>query len=95
MKKIRRFLLGAAVVMLMPLYSWAGPVDINTADAETLAAELEGVGLSKAQAIVQYRTVNGPFQSADELVEVKGIGSRTIEMNQDNILLNPAKNRSK
>ena len=87
MNGLRRFLVGAAVVLLMPLYSWAGPVNINTADAQTLAAELEGVGLSKAQAIVQYRKTNGPFQSAAELVEVKGIGTRTVEINRDNILV--------
>ena len=91
MNRIRRLLLGAAVILLMPLYSWAGPVNINTADAEKLAAELDGIGLSKAQAIVDYRTDNGPFQSADELVEVKGIGARTVEMNQGNILLQTPK----
>lgn len=95
MNKIRRMLLGAAVVLLMPLYSWGGPVNINTADAETLAAELDGVGMSKAQAIVQYRSENGPFQSAAELVEVKGIGERTMQMNKGNILVQPAKNSSK
>jgi competence protein ComEA len=95
MNKIRRILLGAAVVLLMPLYSWAGPVNINTADAETIAAELDGVGLSKAQAIVQYRSENGPFQSAEELVEVKGIGDRTVEMNQGNIRIQPAGKSSK
>ena len=95
MNRFTRFLLGAAVVLLMPLHSWAGPVDINTADAETLAAELEGIGLSKAQAIVQYRSTNGPFQSADELVEVKGIGARTVEMNEDNILVQAPRKSSK
>jgi len=95
MNRFTRLLLGAAVVLLMPLYSWAGPVNINTADAETLAAELNGVGLSKAQAIVQYRTTNGPFQSAEELVEVKGIGARTVEMNQDNILVQAPRKSSK
>ncbi len=95
MTRFTRLLLGAAVVLLMPLYSWAGPVNINTADAETLAAELDGIGLSKAQAIVQYRTTNGPFQSADELVEVKGIGARTLEMNQGNILVQAPRKSSK
>lgn len=95
MNRFTRLLLGAAVVLLMPLYSWAGPVNINTADAETLAAELNGIGLSKAQAIVQYRTTNGPFQSAEELVEVKGIGARTVEMNQDNILVQAPRKSSK
>ena len=95
MNRFTRLLLGAAVVLLMPLYSWAGPVNINTADAATLAAELDGIGLSKAQAIVQYRTTNGPFQSADELVEVKGIGARTLEMNQGNILVQAPRKSSK
>ncbi len=95
MNNIRRMLLGTAAVLLMPLYSWGGPVNINTADAETLAAELDGVGMSKAQAIVQYRSENGPFQSAAELVEVKGIGERTVQMNKGNILVQPAKKSSK
>ena len=86
MNAMRRLMIGTAV-LLMPLYSWAGPVNINTADAETLSTELEGVGISKAQAIVQYRQQNGPFKSAAELAEVKGIGERTVEINRDNILV--------
>ena len=39
-----------------PLWAFAGPVDINTADAETIAAELSGIGLAKAKEIVEYRT---------------------------------------
>jgi competence protein ComEA len=67
----------------------AGPVDVNTADAETLSAELEGIGMSKAIAIVEYREAHGPFKSPDELVLVKGIGERTIELNRENILVRP------
>ena len=95
MNGLRRFLVGAAVFVLMPLYSWAGQVNINTADADTLSAELEGIGLSKAQAIVQYRTANGPFKSAAELAEVKGIGARTVEINRDNILVQTPKKSAK
>ena len=95
MNGLKRILLSAAVVLLMPLYSWAGPVNINTADAATLSAELEGVGLSKAEAIVKYRETNGPFRSAEELVEVKGIGARTLEINRDNILVQAPRNPSK
>ena len=95
MNGIKQILIGAAVVLLMPLYSWAGPVNINTADAETLSAELEGVGLNKAEAIIQYRETNGPFRSASDLVEVKGIGERTVEINRDNILVQAPKNPSK
>ena len=55
------------------------PVNINKADAVTLAESLRGIGLKKAEAIVAYREANGPFRSVDELVNVKGIGERTLE----------------
>lgn len=63
----------------------ANPVDVNTADATTIARELKGVGLKRAQAIVEYRTRNGPFRSADELALVKGIGPKMIENNRADI----------
>ena len=43
--------------------------------------------LSKAEAIVAYRDENGQFKHADELVNVKGIGLRTVDINRDYILL--------
>ena len=55
------------------------PVNINTADAATLAGSLRGIGRSKAEAIVAYRDENGPFKSVDDLVNVKGIGAKTLE----------------
>lgn len=58
-------------------------VDINTADAATLAAGLNGIGAAKADAIVAYRTENGPFQSVEDLEKVKGIGAKTVELNRD------------
>lgn len=57
-------------------------VNINSADAEMLAASLKGVGLKKAEAIVQWRKKNGKFKSVDELALVKGIGESTIEKNR-------------
>jgi competence protein ComEA len=75
----------ALLVACMPLWAFAGPVDINTADAETISNELDGVGLTKAQAIVEYRKKHGPFKSAEDLSLVKGIGERTVELNKDNI----------
>lgn len=53
-------------------------VNINSADAEQLQA-LPGVGGVTAQRIVAFRSANGPFASVDELVKVKGIGSKTLE----------------
>lgn len=67
--------------------SLAGPVNVNSADAETLAAELEGIGITKARAIVAYRNANGPFTTVESLSEVTGVGERTVAINRNNILL--------
>ena len=79
---------------LVLAFANAAEVNINTADATAIATSLKGVGLSKAEAIVAYRDANGPFGHLDELVKVKGIGLRTVEINRDNIRLtsvNPGK----
>ena len=55
------------------------PVNLNTADAATLTRELKGIGATKAKAIIDYREEHGPFSSVDELLEVKGIGSATLD----------------
>jgi competence protein ComEA len=83
MKSLSKMLPLAAV--LFPLMTWAGPVNVNTADAETISAELKGIGMSKANAIIDYRKKHGPFKNADELSLVKGIGERTVEMNRADI----------
>lgn len=57
-------------------------VNINTAGAQMLSDILVGVGPAKAQAIIDYREQNGPFQSIDELVNVRGIGLATLERNR-------------
>lgn len=77
-----------AVLFSISVAATAGPVNVNTADAETLASELDGVGITKARAIVAYRNANGPFATAEALTEVTGIGARTVELNRNNILLN-------
>ena len=63
------------------------PVNVNTADAQTIADSLTGVGLSKAAAIVAYREAHGTFKHVDELVNVKGIGLKLIDKNRDYILV--------
>ena len=74
---------------LLPLWAFAGPVNVNTADAKTISEQLKGVGLAKAEAIVEYREKHGPFKSADDLSLVKGIGERTVELNRDDIRIGP------
>lgn len=61
------------------------PVDINTASAEVLAESINGVGLKRAQAIVQYREQHGAFSSVEQLAEVRGIGAKTVERNRDRL----------
>lgn len=60
------------------------PIDINTAAAEELQ-ELTGIGPALAQAIVDYRAEHGPFRSADELLEVSGIGEAKLGGIRDEI----------
>jgi competence protein ComEA len=62
-------------------------VNINAADAETLASSLRGVGEARALEIVRHRETYGPFASADELMDVKGIGQATLDRNRDLITL--------
>ena len=62
-------------------------IDINTASAEQLAEVLNGVGPAKSEAIVDYREQNGAFEHIDELVNVRGIGLRTVDKNRDLIEL--------
>ncbi|MFI8739609.1 ComEA family DNA-binding protein [Stutzerimonas zhaodongensis] len=66
----------------------AAPININSADAETLTRELKGIGATKAKAIVAYREAHGPFTSVDELLEVKGIGAATLEKNRTKLGVN-------
>lgn len=72
----------------------AEKVDINNADAATLDRVLDGVGPSKAEAIVAHRQKHGAFRSADELVEVKGIGLALVEANRDRITVGAGKARA-
>jgi len=85
MKKLSKFLTGISFLALS-LPSLAA-VNINTADAEAIKNELQGVGMQKAEAIVAYREANGAFKSVDELANVKGIGLKTVDKNRANILV--------
>ena len=62
-------------------------VNINTASAEELAEMLKGVGVKKAEAIVEYRDKYGAFSSVDDLSQVKGIGEATLRKNKERIAL--------
>jgi competence protein ComEA len=81
-------LIAALMLACLCLPAWANqPVNVNTASAEEIAENLKGIGLSKAQKIIEYRDANGAFGHVDELVNVKGIGVRTVDQNRGMILI--------
>lgn len=57
-------------------------ININSANAESIAKALKGVGLKKAEAIVDYRERYGEFAKLEELVAVKGIGKGILRKNE-------------
>jgi competence protein ComEA len=85
MSILRSILLLFSMLLAVSSQALAGQVDINTADAGTLASAIDGVGERKAQAIVVHRQKNGPFASVDELANVKGIGMKTVDSNRDTL----------
>lgn len=85
METIKKTIL--AVLLFVPVLLFAETVNINTADKESLMAAIQGVGEKRAEAIIAYREENGPFKSVEELSEVKGIGSTTIESNYENLTI--------
>jgi competence protein ComEA len=67
-------------------------ININTASAEQLA-QLKGIGPSHAAKIVAYREKNGPFKMPEDLMQVSGIGQKTIEANQEFIIVEEPKKK--
>ncbi len=86
--KTIKYGLSALLLVLMLTFtsiSMAQEVNINTADAQSIASSLSGIGLKKAQAIVAWRTEHGNFTDLASLENVKGVGPKTVEKNKDNI----------
>ena len=84
---LRKFAIGLlGLLLLLPLHA-ATPVNVNTADAATIATALDGIGPAKAAAIVAWRQEHGPFKSVDEVGQVKGVGASTLERNRAAILI--------
>ena len=84
--KIQQVLVTLVVIFFSSM-SFAIPVNINTASADEIATALNGVGSTKAQAIVEYRTANVDFSHADQIIDVKGIGAGIYEKNKADILI--------
>jgi len=67
-------------------------ININTASVEELA-QLKGIGPSHAAKIVAYREKNGPFKMPEDLRQVSGIGQKTVEANQELIIVKEPKKK--
>ncbi len=89
MKLFRQLLVAFALSLPMAVLAM-DPVDLNTANAETLAETMDGVGIQKAQAIVAYREAHGPFVSVDDVTAVRGIGPTTLEKNRAKLVVKTA-----
>lgn len=76
-----------AVLASPTLHAQAETVDLNRADAATLARVLNGVGPVVAERIVAYREANGPFLQIEDLVLVSGIGEKLLARNRERITL--------
>jgi competence protein ComEA len=87
MRSLTKGLLLSAALSASPSLLMAGPVNINTADAEMLAAELDGIGPALAEAIVRDREQNGRYETPDAIMRVQGVGPRVLEDNRENILV--------
>lgn len=67
--------------LLLLIFSFTllyGAVNINKANSAQLQT-INGIGPTKAQEIIKYRKAHGPFKNVVELVNVKGIGPKTVE----------------
>ncbi|MDM5195331.1 helix-hairpin-helix domain-containing protein [Bacillus hominis] len=63
-----------------------GKVQINTASKEQLE-KITGIGSRKAESILKYREEHGPFQKIDDLLEIDGIGTKSLEKIKDQIII--------
>ena len=73
------------VALSLSSICFAQSVNINEADAKTIATNVNGIGMNRAKAIVAYRDKFGPFDSVNDLVKVKGVGKKTVQKNKDRL----------
>lgn len=87
MNKLAMVALVLGGLMGLPAYA---AVNINTATQSELEA-VKGLGPAKAKAIITYREAHGNFKSLDELDNVKGFGSASVEKLKGELSVGPEK----
>lgn len=73
-------------VITLPVITVKQKVSINTAPVEVLV-DVPGIGPATAEAIVLYRSEIGQFQTLEDLMNIKGIGTKKFEKIKDLICL--------
>jgi competence protein ComEA len=92
MKNYRERLVLLAVVLVVfsmagqAMAEEAGKININTASVDELE-NLKQVGPNYAVRIIEYREKNGPFEKPEDIMNVKGIGPKTFELNKEKIVV--------
>ena len=81
MINFKKLFLGLAL-SLLSVSAFAKGININSASAEEIASSVKGIGKVRAEAILEYRTANGPFKSVNDLTKVNGIGKATVQKNK-------------
>ena len=88
-KRMMVLFIALVMVMMFSGPSWAGDagkINLNKATAVELS-KLKGIGMKYAERIVEYRDKNGPFKNVEDLLNVQGIGPKTLEKNKDLIIV--------
>jgi len=94
---VRSAVAALVIAVSIPSLSFAAsafcekPVDINKANATQISDCLVGVGTKTADAIVAYRTQNGPFKDVKDLAKVKGVGEKRAEKLGPHVTLGDSK----
>jgi competence protein ComEA len=92
MKRVKKVLVLAVVFAVVFGFYSAGftqeekKININTATLEELV-ELKHIGEKYAQRIIEFRDKNGPFETPEDIMKVKGIGEKIFEVNKDRIVV--------
>lgn len=74
------------IVLYIPPKTQEEKISLNNADISQLV-NLEGIGPSLANAIIEYRETIKAFDIIEEIMEVKGIGKQTFEKNKNKLCL--------
>lgn len=73
---------GIAYSQQVPRVIMIRKINLNTASATELVHSIRGIGIKRAQAIVQYRNTHGMFQSVLDLAKVRGLGKNFVKKHQ-------------